>query len=267
MQKYAVFGNPIAHSLSPLLHNAAFGALKINAYYDKILLQTGVCISDEFRAQNLSGANITVPFKECAYREADVIDEMVQEIRAVNTYVLKAGKIHAYNTDAMGFFLSASSKLNFKNALVIGAGGTAKAIATVLRREKKDVFIVNRSREKLVFFTEGGFRADLGERLDYFDFDLVINTTSAGLKDELLPLPSDKLESLAARKPFFFDVIYGKQTPFLRFAQHAGLPFCDGLDMLLWQGALAFCHFQEAQDVQQIHSIMERAILAKGATL
>ena len=127
--QFAVVGNPIHHSLSPLLHNYAFEILGINAFYGRY------CLSEEkdFRfleTLGLKGANITIPFKEIAFNSCDETFGIAKKIGAVNTIVFDNNKILGYNTDAMGFYECIAS-FQFKNALILGAGGSARALACI----------------------------------------------------------------------------------------------------------------------------------------
>ena len=106
MDRFAVFGNPIAHSLSPLLHNYAIKFLELDAYYGRVLLQHGEELRAKFETLGLTGANVTVPFKLDAFKACDVLSEAAQKIGSVNTLVLKSGALHGFNTDAQGFFFS-----------------------------------------------------------------------------------------------------------------------------------------------------------------
>jgi len=189
LQKYCVFGNPVEHSLSPIMHNFAFETLKIKAYYVRHLLQKTNELKEVFLSQNYNGANITLPFKKDAFSLADKVLGIAKEIAAVNTFVLKNKKLLGFNTDAIGFFKAISQKTNFKNALIVGARGTAREIVCILHHKKKDFLITNRSSQKLDFFKNAGFKTALAQDLDYFNFDVIINTTSAGLNDDNLPLP------------------------------------------------------------------------------
>ena len=147
MNYYAVIGNPIAHSISPRLHNNAFEALGINSIYSRYLLDASASASklrQKFFALGLSGANITVPFKEIALECADEQDELAKKIGSANTLVLNAGKIHAFNTDAPGFMMAIAEFENIKNALIIGAGGTARALAHALKASGAEVSVLNR---------------------------------------------------------------------------------------------------------------------------
>lgn len=240
MKLFAIFGNPVAHSISPLMHNGAFTTLGIDACYTRWLLEEGERLKATFFKLGLEGANVTVPHKEAAFRAADKVEGIARQIGAVNTLVRRDGRLIGHNTDAPGFYRALSSRGTFDSALVIGAGGTAKALATVLRSEGVDVTVLNRSEGRLAWFEANGFTTATWETFAPQEWPLIVNTTSAGLKDAALPAPGELLAPLLARAQLAFDVIYGRSTPYLELAKAHGVPTQDGLDMLLWQGVLAF---------------------------
>ncbi len=239
MKLYAIFGNPVAHSISPTLHNYTFKKLGFDGCYTKILVKDGAKMRDIFLSYRLQGANITVPHKEEAFRLADEVLGIAKEIGAVNTWYNKNGKIIAYNTDAPGFYESVK-EFDFNSILILGAGGTAKALALYFKEMGYNPTILNRSASRLSYFTQKGFEVYTWEEFEPRNFDLVINTTSAGLKDENLPAPKELLEKLFKEAKYAVDVIYNKTTPFLALAQSFGLKTKDGTEMLLYQGILAF---------------------------
>lgn len=245
MLNLAIFGNPISHSKSPLMHNMAFKNLKIEGYYGRYLLEDGSKLKKRFLELKLDGANITVPHKEFAYNLADEIRGIAKEIGAVNTFVLKNSKIIGYNTDADGFFISLNEFGPIKNALILGAGGTAKAITHILIKNNIDVTILNRSKERLDYFKELKISATSFDEFEVSGYDLVINSTSAGLKDSLFPCKKELLSKIFKNAKFAYDVIYGKETPFLKLAKEMGLKIKDGEDMLINQGVLAFLLFTQ----------------------
>ena len=260
MRLYAIFGNPIAHSISPLLHNYTFQKLGFDGCYTKILVEDGAKMRDIFLDLKLQGVNITVPHKEEAFRLADEVLGIAKEIGAVNTWYYKDGKILAYNTDAPGFYESVK-EYGFQKPLILGAGGTAKAIALYFKEMGYDPVIVNRSAGRLVYFLEKGFQAFTWDELETHGFDLIINTTSAGLKDESLPAPKELLEKLFKEAKFAVDVIYNKTTPFLAMAQQFGLATKDGTDMLLYQGILAFEIFTDISfKKEEIEKVMRESL-------
>lgn len=240
---FAVYGNPITHSKSPLLHNHAFSHFCINAFYGRLLLENGGDLRKSFKAHNLSGANITIPFKEWAYRQCDEVRGVAQEIGACNTWVREGDKIIGYNTDAQGFYESIKD-FNISNALILGAGGSSRAVAMILKTHNIATTIINRSKEKLEFFANKGFECFVSDDFNADKtqkvYDMVINTTSAGLSDESLPFAKQGLQEIFTHSSYAVDLIYGKQTPFLALASQYGLECKNGKEMLIYQAALAF---------------------------
>ncbi|MDD6054983.1 MAG: shikimate dehydrogenase [Helicobacter sp.] len=255
--QFAVIGNPISHSLSPILHNHAFKTLKIPAFYGRFQLSKEASFYS-LRSLHLKGANITVPFKETAFNSCDETFGIAQKIKTVNTIIFKDSKILGYNTDAQGFF----DCLDFtpKDALIIGAGGSAKAVAHILKENNINTKIINRSKDRLKDFSE--FSTATFSEFDNLreSYDLVINTTPAGLVDSTLPLESSILEPLLKEAKLAFDLIYGKNTPFLNLAKSLNTPFMDGKQMLINQAILAFLIFTESQNIQVDKEILKKSM-------
>lgn len=240
---FGVFGSPIEHSKSPLLHNYAFEYLskesKLSGYYARILLEDGDKLCERFRKLGLLGANVTIPFKEKAFTQCDEVRGIARQIGACNTLVKEGDSIIGYNTDADGFYECIQS-FHFKSALIIGAGGGAKAIATILASHHIPTTLINRSEQALKSFAKKDFETFLSaEFKPNKPYELIINTTSAGLNDDSLPCPSALLDSLFAQAKYAFDLIYGKCTPFLALAQKHNLACSDGTQMLINQAVLA----------------------------
>ncbi|PRM96717.1 shikimate dehydrogenase [Aliarcobacter cryaerophilus] len=262
MKKICIFGNPVAHSKSPQMQNAGFNYLNFDAFYEKFHLENGNNIKEEFIKNSFCGANITVPHKEIAFKQADIVRGIAQKIEAVNTYIMEDEKVVAYNTDAPGFLKAIESFGDIKRVLVLGAGGTAKAIALVLQEKNIDVVVLNRSKEKLDFFKNNGIKAFSFDDFDFKNekFDLVVNSTSAGLKDDLLPASKEILENILSKSSFAFDCIYGKITPFLALAKKFNNEIKDGEDMLLYQGVLAFELFTNTKADNMVIEAMRRGL-------
>lgn len=259
-QKFVIFGNPVEHSKSPQMHNAGFESLHFNGHYDKFLVEDAKKLKKFFIENNLKGANITVPHKEAAFKQADEVIGIAQDIGAVNTYIYENNKVKAYNTDAPGFLKAIESFGTIEKVLVIGAGGTAKAIALALKAEGKEVVILNRSREKLEFFKEHGLKTYNWDSFQLDHFDLVVNSTSAGLNDDNYPCNKTQLENIFMNSDNAFDCVYGKETPFLKLAKEEGLNAKDGEEMLLYQGVLAFEYFTQKEATQEIIEVMRKAL-------
>jgi len=240
MKNFTIYGNPVVHSKSPQMQNAGFRHIHVEAHYNKTLIEDGKDLKEDFIKNNIQGANITVPHKEIAFKEADEVVGLAKKIGAVNTYVNDDGKVIAHNTDAPGFMKAIEEFGKIKNALILGAGGTAKAIAVAFNEAGVKTTVLNRSKNRLKFFRD--LDCDVFSCDDFIceDYDLIINSTSAGLKDDELPAPEEIIEDILYTSNYAMDCIYGKMTPFLRKAEEKGLTFKDGEDMLLYQGVLAF---------------------------
>lgn len=257
---FAVFGNPINHSKSPIMHNNAFKNLGLKDTYIRYHLENKDSLKEKFLSLNLDGANITVPFKEDAYRCCDVLDEYAKRVKAVNTIVKKENKLYGYNTDANGFLKAISSFENAKEILFLGAGGTAKATSTILKENNYNVTILNRSQKRLESF-KNNFECFTFENFKPKKFDLIINMTSAGLIEENLPAPKEILEKIIPISNGCMDVIYGKETPFLKLAKEFNIPYKDGEEMLLYQGVYAFEHFTNYNfDFKEIKEAMQKGL-------
>lgn len=239
MQLFAIFGDPVSHSKSPIMHNCVFKNLGFNGCYTRVRLEDGSKLRETFFALKLSGANITVPHKEAAFLACDEIRGFAKKIGVVNTIVNENGKLIGYNTDADGFMYAIESFKDIKKVLIIGAGGTAKALAARFLEDGIIVDLLNRSSSKFDYFQSLCIECFTWDTYKSKKYDLVVNTTSAGLKDEELPAPKKLLEDILDDTRYVTDAIYGKLTPFLRLSQEKNIPYKDGLDMLLGQGVLA----------------------------
>ena len=240
MKNFTIYGNPVIHSKSPQMHNAGFRQIHFDGHYDKTLIEDGKELKNSFLSHKISGANITVPHKEIAFKDADIVKGIAKKIGAVNTYINNNGKVEAYNTDAPGFLKAIEEFGEIKNVIILGAGGTAKAIAIALSEIGVKTTILNRSKNKLAFFKELGCTVYSWDDFICEDYDLVVNSTSAGLKDDNYPTSLEMLEDILNVSNYAMDCIYGKITPFLQKAEENGLTYKDGEDMLLYQGVLAF---------------------------
>jgi len=259
-QLFCIFGNPVSHSKSPLMHNLTFHKLGYDACYTRYLLEDGTKLKETFFKLGLKGVNVTVPHKEAAFQACDVLDPFAQKIGVVNTIVEHEGNLYGYNTDAPGFLKAISEFKEVKTVLFLGAGGTAQSTSSILRDAGYDVTLLNRSEARLEKYKTDGFKTFTFDTFKPQSYDLVINMTSAGLEDDLLPAPKEILDSIIPHAKACVDVIYGKETPFLKLAKNHNKPTKDGSDMLLYQGVIAFEHFCNAQyTFETIHPIMKKA--------
>jgi len=247
---YVVFGNPIAHSKSPAIHAAFARASTQDLIYEARLAAVDgfkQAIS-EFQAAGGKGANVTVPFKEEAYRLCTRLSERAARAGAVNTLVFNGPEIFGDNTDGAGLVRDITHNLACPLAgqriLLLGAGGAARGvIAPLLATQPASLFIANRGAEKAKALAKGfsdiapvngGNFAETADK----SFDIVINATSASLSGESLPLPP----GLFATGSLAYDMMYGKgETPFMALTRQQGAARCaDGLGMLIEQAAEAF---------------------------
>ncbi len=236
---FSIFGDPVAHSRSPLMHNSVFKNLGYKACYTRTHLLDGTKLKETFFALGLNGANVTVPHKEAAFVACDEVRGFAANIGVVNTLINENGKLIGYNTDADGFMYAIEEFGAIKNILILGAGGTAKALGAKFIKENFSVTVLNRSTSRLAYFQNLGCTTFSWGNFEIEDYDLVINTTSAGLKDENLPAPKELIETILNHTQYIADAIYGKMTPFLQLAKEKNITYKDGADMLLGQGVLA----------------------------
>jgi shikimate dehydrogenase len=257
---FALFGNPVAHSKSPLMHNLAFQGLGEKHCYTRYRLDDGTKLKEKFLSLNLQGANITVPHKRHAFEACDHLDAFAQKIGVVNTIVKREGELYGYNTDAKGFLKAMSAFKEAKEILFLGAGGTAQSSAPLLKEAGYEVTLLNRSPKRLEAYKAQGFATYTFDDFQPKAYDLIINMTSAGLQDDSYPAPKALLDALLPLSAGAIDVIYGKETPFLKLAKSHQLPTQDGATMLLYQGVIAFEHFMEYRySFDEIKPLMQKA--------
>jgi len=253
MKLFTIFGNPIAHSKSPRMYNRCFKFYGLNYCYTRTLLEDGSKIIDTFKNLKISGASVTVPHKEWAYKLADEVRGIANEIKAVNCLVLEGDKVVGYNTDAEGF-MESIKYFNYESVLILGAGGTAKALSKMF----KNPTILNRSEGRLKDFSK--FETHTWDNFEIKKYDLIINTTSAGLNDDNLPAPKEMLEELFKNAKYAVDVIY-HETPFQKLAKNYGLKIKDGSDMLVYQGVLQFEKFVDFKiNRDEVAKLMKEAV-------
>ncbi|MDP3420595.1 MAG: shikimate dehydrogenase [Thiobacillus sp.] len=243
--RYAVFGHPIAHSKSPQIH-AAFARQTVQDMTYEAILAPKDGFADSvaaFIAAGGRGANVTVPFKEEAFRLAGRLSSRAERAGAVNTLRFDADGIFGDNTDGAGLVADLTRNLGCvlagKRVLLVGAGGAARGvIEPLLAQQPAEVVIANRTvsrAQELAALFGHGVSASGFDALDT-PFDLVINATAASLAGELPPLPPRVFTAATLA----YDMMYGRDTPFLDFARSHGAATADGLGMLVEQAAEAF---------------------------
>ena len=253
--KYCIIGYPLGHSLSPAIHNAAFNDLGINARYESFEInpkdfKTKI---QELKSSEMKGFNITVPYKEKIFPYLDEVEELTRQIGAVNTVLkVKDDYWKGYNTDYIGFLAPVREKLHqMQSALIIGAGGAARAVCFGLISEArlKKLTIVNRTPEKADKLKDEvnryGFcpvsSFDINNSAAYGErYDLIIQTTSVGIGKDNLHIPLNPV-SHSHQATIVYDLIYNPaETAFLRIARHHGLKTINGWSMLTEQARQAF---------------------------
>ncbi len=243
--RYAVFGHPIAHSKSPQIHAAFARQTGQDMSYEAILAPLdGFAASVEaFFAAGGRGANVTVPFKEEAFRLASRLSPRAQRAGAVNTLVFDADGILGDNTDGAGLVADLTRNLQRtltgRRILLLGAGGAARGvIEPLLDQQPAALVIANRTvgrAQELAALFDRGIHACGFDGVDT-PFDVVINATAASLAGELPPLSPQ----IFTPDTLAYDMMYGRDTPFLAFARAHGAATADGLGMLVEQAAEAF---------------------------
>jgi shikimate dehydrogenase len=250
--RYAVIGNPVEHSLSPAIHAEFARATGQDVAYGKILapLDGFETAASEFFKDGGKGLNITLPFKRAAWDFVNSHAGHALDAEAVNTIKSEASRLVGHNTDGPGLVADLERNLRFpiqgKRVLLMGAGGaTWGVVHPILDRKPARIVVANRTLEKanelIAHFQKdahdvGGLSAKPYDQLAGSQFDIVINATSAGLKNEMPPLPAE----VFAPGALAYDMVYGKETPFLKFAASHGARPADGLGMLVEQAAESF---------------------------
>ena len=245
--KYAVIGNPISHSKSPLIHRmfAEQTGQDISYVAIEAPLDGFAATIERLRAEGYEGCNITVPFKFEAFKFAAQLSERAQSAQAVNTLKFEGEAILGDNTDGAGLVADIERNLGIslrnKRVLLMGAGGAAYGVVLPMLHAGARIAIANRTADKArqlaAEFSASGDVAGCGyEELGEQQFDIVINATSAGLTDSAIPLP----DTIFAPGALAYDMMYGRETPFMAFARAHGARVADGLGMLVEQAAEAF---------------------------
>jgi len=251
--RYAVVGNPIAHSKSPIIHEAFAKQTGQDICYERILapLDGFEATVRELIRQGYKGVNVTVPFKFEAFKLADAHAQRSLDAGAANTLTFTEHGIQADNTDGAGLVRDIEQNLQLplagKRVLLLGAGGAAEGVLhPILERQPSLLVVANRTLDKALGMVKkvemqtGHSVATLSacefEGLQGQQFDVVINATSAGLTDTALLIP----DTIFAKGCLAYDMMYGRETPFMQQARANGAVVADGLGMLVEQAAEAF---------------------------
>ncbi|WP_100488658.1 shikimate dehydrogenase [Sporolactobacillus pectinivorans] len=252
MKKYALIGNPVNHSLSPLMHKKWFSHYKLDASYQAVQVSPGRLRQavERLVQSGISGFNVTVPYKQEIMPLLDQIDEEALAVGAVNTVVCEGSSLVGYNTDGIGFLKSIKKVFNVQTTgnsevLVLGAGGAARGIAIPLARNFSKVDIADRTLTRAAQLSKMCRSLCCSEAKSLTEaentlngYGLIVNATSLGLSEtdpSIIDVRGAKKEAL------FADLIYRPfRTAFLKQAERFGHPVMNGLPMLVFQGAAAF---------------------------
>jgi shikimate dehydrogenase len=250
-----IIGDPIEHTMSPAMHNAAFQKLGLDFVYLPFRVkqeELGKAVAG-MRAMNIKGLNVTIPHKVAIIPFLDKLNPLVEKIGAINTIVNDGGVLTGYNTDATGFLqalLEQGVEPEGKTTVILGAGGASRAISFILAERGAHLVILNR---------QAGRAEELAQRIaQVFEkeitalplseenlakvlakADILVNTTSVGMNPDIdkTPVPAGLLKTGL----IVFDIVYNPiQTRLLKEAEVAGAKTINGLEMLVWQGAMAF---------------------------
>jgi shikimate dehydrogenase len=242
-ERYAVIGHPVGHSKSPWIHARFAQATGQDIAYGRIEapLDGFERTVDAFRAAGGRGLNVTLPFKQAAFRYSQELSERARRAQAVNTLAFRE-RIYGDNTDGVGLVrdleINLSRRLGATAVLLMGAGGAAQGVVgALLQAGVVRLVIANRTvqrAEALAARFPPATASGYGELRG--PFDIVINATAAGLDGEAVALPGSALAS----GTLAYDMVYGRDTAFLQAARAAGAQACDGLGMLVEQAAESF---------------------------
>ncbi|MDC0897602.1 shikimate dehydrogenase [Desulfobacterota bacterium] len=264
---YSVIGNPVKHSKSPNMHNAAFKELNINACYVPLQPKDNELehVCSLIRSGVLSGSNVTIPFKESVINFVDILTDEASMIGSVNTLYPKDGKLVGDNTDGLGFkkslFIDLGFKPENKSAIILGAGGAAKAVtAKLCQADLKSlaIFDIDTIKAQNLLAHIGKFNYKTNVKLisptevDSFSSqcDLIINCTPIGMKDNDPLIVSKEVFS---SRHCVYDLVYTPPvTKLLSSAQQAGAKILNGMDMLAYQGAESFSIWENVEPPYEI---------------
>ena len=272
---YAVIGDPIDHSLSPTIHNAAFRKLDMDCTYiaykiSKEELEEGIL---SLKKIDIKGFNVTIPHKINIMKYLDKLDQNSSIIGACNTVVNCDGVLKGFNTDMEGFIDPIKKKkieIKESNVLLLGAGGAARAIIAGFAKEKaKKITIINKTWEKAKELAQFSKKIGLDSQVIKFeevstiplnDFKFIVNATSIGLKDEATPINTGTLNE----RSIVYDIVYKPiQTDLIKKSKSMGATIIYGYEMLLGQAVRSFEIWHK---INAPYDVMKQSILGGGGS-
>jgi len=238
MKKYGLIGKKLGHSFSREFFNEKFKQLDLkNHYYENYELENLLGLKEVIKKNNLNGINVTIPFKEKILKYLDIIDNTAKQIGSVNTIKIKNQKLIGYNTDTYGFEQSIIKLIkNRKSALILGSGGSSKAVQYALKKNNINTTIISRKNEKNY---NNLIKEDIINNL------IIINTTPLGMYPNIETCPEIPYEYLS-HKHLVYDLVYNpKKTLFLKKAEKQNCKITNGFEMLKNQANEAWKIWQE----------------------
>ena len=254
-KQLGIIGYPVEHTFSPAMHNFISDTIHNNYVYSAWRVHPDNLKNaiDGMRALGIIGINVTAPHKVEVMKYLDVVTDAAKELGSVNTVVNRDGKLYGYNTDADGFCMSlkkAGIEIKDSRILILGAGGVVRpTIIRLIDNGAAEITVVNRTKSKAVSLSEDILKCKnfkVNTEINSLDFDIVINTTSAGMEPQENVLPTRNIEdiddlSFIGKNTAAVDMIYNPdETLFLKKAREQGAKTMNGLGMLIYQGIIAY---------------------------
>ena len=254
-KQLGIIGYPVEHTFSPAMHNFISDTIHNNYVYCAWRVHPDNLKEaiDGIRALGISGVNVTAPHKKEVMKYLDVVTDGAKELGSVNTIVNRCGKLWGYNTDADGFCMAlkkAGIEIGGSRILILGAGGvTRPTVIRLIDNGAAEITVVNRTMSKAVSLGEDILKCKnfkVNTDICSLDFDIVINTTSAGMEPHENAMPTDSIDVLSdlsfiGANTAVVDMIYNPdETLFLKKARKAGAKTLNGLGMLIYQGIIAY---------------------------
>lgn len=274
-QHLGIIGYPIEHTFSPAMHNFISEAVHNNFIYSAYLIPPEQLENaiNAVRALDIKGINVTAPHKVEVMQYLDEVTDTARELGSVNTVVNRGGKLYGYNTDADGFCMMLEKNdiaIKGSNILIIGAGGvTRPTVIRLIDNGASAITVLNRTKEKADSLADDimkvkGFK--INTTVNSFDFDIVINTTSAGMEPQENVLPTHSISEISDlsfinENTAVVDMIYNpSETRFLKEARERGAKTLNGLGMLIYQGVIAYELFTDTNLPSNIGERIQREV-------
>lgn len=271
-KQLAIIGDPVEHSHSPQMHNFISELYKNNYVYTAFRVSPDNLKQavEGIRAMGIAGVNVTAPHKFNVMKYLDEISDLAEKFGSVNTVVNKNGKLIGYNTDANGFYRSLlyeGIEVRDRDILIIGAGGATQPIAVLFALEgAKSISIKNRTQanaDRLAEYVKKNTGFKISTHPELKRYDLIINTTSAGMFPDVEGCPMDDF-SFVDENTAAADMIYNpEQTVFLKRAGERGAKTVNGLGMLIFQGIIAYELFTGTKLPQNAYEIIKKEVFGK----